>query len=413
MGIDRVVELELETVGRGGQALGRHGGKVVFVPGSIPGEVVRVRIVEERRRWSRAELLRVLEPSPHRVDAPCPTFGPCGGCHWQHMAYETQLAYKCQIVVDQLRRTSPLDPSSVRPVIGMQEPWFYRNHVQFSVSASGALGFQAARSHEVVPVERCLLLHSLLDELHAALDVDWPELLRLSLRAGVHTGEQMVILETAGDEIPELQVDIPLSCVFRSSDGIDYPLIGTSAYTETLRGQPFRVSASSFFQVNTAQAEVMLDLVEQFLDLDDVLLDLYCGVGTIGLSMADKVKEVIGVEEHPAAILDAVANAADAGEVTLIEGPAERVLPSLDTRITKAVLDPPRQGCKPEVLSALMDLAPLRIVHVSCNPSTFARDAAVIAKGGYRLVEVQPIDVFPQTHHIETVSLWQGVEAGS
>jgi 23S rRNA (uracil1939-C5)-methyltransferase len=391
-----------------GQALGRHKGKVVFVPFAVPGETVRAHIIEDRKRWSRATLLGMLEPSPQRVDPPCPYFGECGGCHWQHIAYGAQLAYKRQILVDQLRRVGHIDDPPVLPALGMAEPWFYRNHVQFALTERGQIGFQAARSHDVVPVEHCLLLHPLLDDLHAALDVDWPELRRLLLRAGLNTGEQMVIMETGEDEPPELEVDIPLSCVLRLGDSTELILIGQGFYHEALRERPFRVSAGSFFQVNTAQAEKMLDVVQRYLDpgADDTLLDVYCGVGTIGLSVQERVGRVIGVEEHPTAIQDAEANAGDVDTVTLIEGQAETVLPRLDERVTLAVIDPPRQGNKPQVLDALLRLAPRRLVYVSCNPSTLARDAVQLVQGGYGLVEVQPVDMFPQTHHVESVSLF-------
>jgi 23S rRNA (uracil1939-C5)-methyltransferase len=306
-----VIQLELNAMGRDGQALGRHEGKVVFVPFGVPGDAVRVRVVEDRRRWSRGELLRVLSPSPRRVEPPCPYFGRCGGCHWQHVDYQEQLAYKRQALVEQLQRAGQIDDPPVLPALGMEEPWFYRNHGQFALTEHGQIGLQAARSHDVVPIEQCLLLHPLLDDLHAALDVDWPELRRLSLRAGINTGEQMVIVETDEDEPPELEVDMPLSCVLRQRDGTDLVLVGRDFYHETLHERPFRVSAGSFFQVNTAQAEELLHVVERYLDpgTDDVLLDVYCGVGTFGLSMQDRVARVIGIEEHPAAIGDAEANA--------------------------------------------------------------------------------------------------------
>jgi 23S rRNA (uracil1939-C5)-methyltransferase len=423
------IDLDLTTIANLGQAMGRHEGKVVFVPLSLPGERVRVRIVEERKRWARAELVDVIDASPDRVEPPCPYYGLCGGCHWQHAAYPAQLAYKHQVVAEQLRRLGRLEAPTVRPAIGaplvdgVPEPWFYRNHAQFTAVEPGAplnpgappdlgagprLGFQAAGSHDVVPIERCLLLHPLLDEMHAMLDLDWPELRRLSLRAGVHTGELMCIFEAEDDDAPELEVDLPLSCLLRRHDGTDVVLIGSSAYHEVLHGRTYRVSASSFFQVNTAQAGVLLDVVHAYLDPQptDTLLDLYCGVGVMGLSVADQVGQVIGIEEHPTAIADARANAAPSTHVQFIQGKAEALLPALEGTIAKVVLDPPRSGCKPGVLQALLRLAPERIVYVSCDPPTMARDAALLAGGGYGLVEVQPIDMFPQTYHVETVSLW-------
>jgi 23S rRNA (uracil1939-C5)-methyltransferase len=410
-----VIELELDAIGHLGQALGRHEGKVVFVPYAIPGERARVRIVEDRRRWARGELLDLLSPSPHRVKPPCPYYGTCGGCQYQHVDAATQLAYKHEIVVDQLRRAGFPEPLPVPDVCGMHEPWAYRNNVRFTLSEEGELGFQGARSHDVVPIARCLLLHPLLDELHQLLDVQWPELSRLSLRAGTRTGEQMVIFEPAGGEMPELEVDIPISCVLRLPDGRHVPLIGSDVLHEQLRDRVFRISAGSFFQVNTAQAERLLDTLEAYLDPqpDDLLLDVYCGAGTFGLSLLDganHVGRVIGVEESPSAVEDAWANAAHSEAVTLIEGSAERVVPTLDEPVTKVVVDPPREGCTPALLDALVDLAPQRIAYVSCNPATLGRDLARLVASGYRLREVQPVDMFPQTYHTESVSWLQREE---
>ena len=412
MAVGRIIEIELDAPAHGGDALGRCEGKVVFVSGTIPGEVVRARVVEEKKRWARAETVRVLEPSPQRIEPLCPYFGICGGCHLQHVAYEAQLEHKRAVVIEQLRRLAHLEEVPVGPVIDMPDPWAYRNHVQFAVDEAGQLGFKAAKSHDTVPVEQCLLLHPLIDDLHGAFDVEWPELQRLSLRAGIHTGDQMCILEARGDAFPLLDVDFPVSCVLKREDGAYVPLIGSTVYQETLHGLPFQISAPSFFQVNTAQAERMIDVVRRYLEPDplDVLLDVYCGVGALGLSMVEQVQRLIGVEAHPAAIVDAEANAdiqeVDVDRAVFVRGKAEKVLPRLQEPITKVLVDPPRGGCAPRALDAIADLVPARVVYVSCEPTTLARDAVQLQARGYKLVEVQPLDMFPQTYHLETVSLW-------
>lgn len=409
MAVGDIVTLELEAIGHEGQALGRHEGKVIFVPYALAGEQVEVRIVEERKRWSRAQVLRILEPSSHRIRPPCPYFGLCGGCQWQHIDAPTQLALKQQAAIEQLQRVGHVPDPPVRPALGMADPWFYRNHVQFSLTPLGQLGFQAAHSHDVVAIDRCLLLHPLLDELYRTSGLEWRGIQRLVLRAGIRTGERMVVLEDA-DRTPALPVSAPrASWVLVSSSGGRRVLAGSEVYHELLHGRSWRVSATSFFQVNTEQAEVVLDTVEAYLDPqpDDTLLDVYCGVGTFGLALRDRVGRVIGVEEHAPAIADAQANAGHDDGVALIRGAAERVLPRLDERIDKLVIDPPRQGCKQEVIAALLRLAPRRMVYVSCNPSTLARDAVLLAEGGYGLRQVQPVDMFPQTYHLETVSLWE------
>jgi 23S rRNA (uracil1939-C5)-methyltransferase len=403
--------LDLTAAANMGQAMGRQEGKVTFVAGGLPGERVRARIVEEGKRWARGELVEVLRISPDRVEPPCPYYGRCGGCHWQHADYTAQLAYKHEVVSEQLRRLGHLEAPTVRPPLGMEDPWAYRNHAQFTVADSGELGFLAKRSYDVVPIERCLLLHPLLDEMHVTLDLDWPELRRLILRAGIHTQERMCVFEAEDDDAPELEVDLPLSCLLRLRDGSDVVLIGSSVYHEVLRGRTFGISSASFFQVNTEQTEVLLDVIQAYLDPrpEDTLLDLYCGVGVIGLSVADEVGQVIGIEAHSAAVADARANgdAGAASHVHFLEGKAEVLLPELEEAVTKVVLDPPRAGLKPGVQDALLRLAPQRIVYVSCDPTTMARDAALLAQGGYALAEVQPVDMFPHTYHIETVALWR------
>ena len=400
-------ELYLTAMAHGGEAIGRHEGKVIFVPYAIPGEEVLVEIVEERRRYARARLVEVLLPSPHRVKPPCLHFGRCGGCHWQHIAYRAQLDYKRQILCDQLARIGGLPEAPVRPTIPSPSPWHYRNHIQFSVAEDGRLGFLAARSHRVVPIEECHILHPLLEEPLVALDLALPGLRRLSLRAGVNTGEQMVIFETADDEPPALEVDMPISCVLLLSDGTPVNLVGSNYIFEEVAGRRFRISAASFFQVNTPVTERLIELVASYLDLmgGEVLLDAYCGVGTFGLSLAERVGQVIGIEENPFAVADADFNAGELENVTLIEGRVEDVLPDLDERIDVAILDPPRGGCEPEALQALSELAPSRIVYVSCDPATLARDVKRLSETGYVLVEAQPIDMFPQTYHLESVAL--------
>jgi 23S rRNA (uracil1939-C5)-methyltransferase len=393
----------------GGAALGRHEGKVVFVPYAIPGEEVLVEIVEDKGRYARGRLVEVLSRLTQRVPPPCPHFGShgCGGCHWQHIAYETQLELKQHIVQDQLERIGRFESMPVRPMIESSEPWRYRNHVQFTLDEHGRLGFMAAESQRVVPIGECHIMHPLLEEVFVALDLELPELKRLLLRCGVNTGQRMAVFETYEDEPFELEVDLPVSCVFLLSDGRTATLIGQEYISEILAGQEYRISASSFFQVNTPQAEELVRLVRNYLAPtgSGVLLDAYCGVGVFGLSLASEVGQVIGVEESPSAVADARFNAGLADNAEFIEGRVEEVLPSLGDSIDLAVLDPPRQGCASKALTALAGLTPDKIVYVSCDPATLARDTRLLVQAGYQLVEVQPVDMFPQTYHIENVAL--------
>ena len=400
--------LQLSDVAHGGDAVGRHEGKVIFVPYGIPGDSVRAEIVRDRGRFAHARLLEVLAPSPQRVKPPCPYFGTCGGCQWQHMAYEAQLEYKRSIVRAQLQHIAGLADTAVRPVMGMAEPWRYRNQVQFTVSRDGQLGFMGAASHRVIPIERCLLMHPLLQELFDSLDIELSGLQRLSLRAGINTGEQMVIFETEQDQPPELEVALPVSCVLLLSNGTAVALVGSPHIHEALAGRRYRVSAPSFFQVNTEQTERLISLVSQYLDPQpgSVVLDAYCGVGTFALALSAKASQVIGVDGSAAALADARANAADTENALFVEGLVEETAPGLpEVTSPLVVVDPPRTGLDKEALAALLTLAPLRVVYVSCDPATMARDIGRFVSSGYYLYQVQPVDMFPQTYHIECVAL--------
>jgi len=408
------ITLTLHNLGYSGEAVGEYQGQVVFVPLGIPGETVRAELTEARKRYARARLIEVLEPSPERVASRCRYFGECGGCHWQHIAYPAQLRAKKELLTSQLQRLGKQPHPLVRPVIGMDDPWAYRNHVQLTMHPQEGLGYQALRSHEVVAVDECWIIHPLLEELWAALDLDPEGPPRVSLRAGAGTGEQLILFEGEEDEPPELELDMPVSCVYQGGRGMPIVLAGDSFYHERLGGRAFRVSAPSFFQVNTAQAERMLEVVRGYLALQphERLLDAYCGVGTFALSLAPQVAHVTGIESSPWAISDALANRAEQDAVEFIQGNVEQVLPSLAASYDAVILDPPRAGCAPPALEALARCGASRIVYVSCDPATLARDVAHLATFGYELAVVQPIDMFPQTYHLESVALLHRKRSG-
>ena len=403
-------ELELTSIAHGGAALGRHEGRVIFVPYALPGETVRVEITEDKGRYAFARPVQVLAPAPDRVEPPCPYFGPagCGGCQWQHVDYAAQLRLKAEIVVDQLSRIGGIADPVVRPTLPDRSGWAYRNHAQFHPAPDGSLGFQGALGGRVIPIDECLILHPLLSDLYAMLDLDLPDLLRLSLRAGTETGDLMLVFEMADDLPPALEIDLPVSCVLLLSDGQHANLIGNNHITETVADHTFRISAPSFFQVNTPQAAQLVRLVTGYLDLrgGETVLDAYCGVGLFAAHLAGHAGLVIGVEVALAAVADLLENTAGMDNVEVVEGPVEAVLPDLDVPLDAAVVDPPRAGVDRFALDALVARHPGRIVYVSCDPATLARDAKRLARGGYSLVEVQPVDMFPQTYHIESVALF-------
>jgi len=399
--------VHLTDMAHGGAAVGRHEGKVIFVPHGISGEAVRVEIVRDKGRFAHARLLKVLSASPHRVQPPCPHFGACGGCQWQHVAYEAQLDFKRSIARAQLQRIAGLPDALVHPALGMATPWRYRNHVQLGVTPGGQLGFMAARSRRIVPIEDCLLMHPLLKELLDSLDIKLAGLLRLSLRAGINTDDQMIIFEMKADQPPDLEVNLPVSCVLLLASGAPVTLIGSPYIHEQVADRTYRISAPSFVQVNTCQTEVLVSQVARYLDPDStsVVLDACCGVGTFALSLARRSKRVLGVETNAAAIADARVNARDVGNVTFTHGSIDQILPTLDVTHPLVIIDPPRSGLSKAAVAGLVGLAPLRIVYVSCDPASLARDIKRLLPAGYELREVQPIDMFPQTYHTECVAV--------
>lgn len=405
---DDTFELTLDEMVHGGQALGRHAGRAIFVPYAIPGERILARLTDDRGRYAFAAGATLLEPSPDRVEPRCPHFGPggCGGCHFQHIDYAAQPGYKRDVVIDQLTRIGGFSDPVVHPTLPSPDAWAYRHHATFHVDAEGSLCFVGTDNQTLIPIEECHIIRPELLDLFYELNLDGiPELDRVRLQSG-SDGDLMAILSTRDDEAPELEVTLPVSINFLLSDNEPVNLIGASHVTYAVRGRRFRVTAGGFFQVNLPQAAALVDLVLARLDLrgGESVLDLYAGVGLFTAFIAERASLVTSVESYPPAVTDADENLADLDNIDLIEGNVEDVLPDLDGPFDAAVLDPPRTGLDVRALDALVAHAPGRIVYVSCEPSTLARDAKRLVKHGYRLVDVQPVDMFPQTYHIECVA---------
>jgi 23S rRNA (uracil1939-C5)-methyltransferase len=438
------LELAIEDLAFGGEGVGRADGYVIFVRGGLPGDRLRVRLAEARGRFGRATIEEVLVASPDRVDPPCPYFGRCGGCRLQHLAYSAQLAFKEKQVRDCLQRLGGLGAFELRPILAAPEPYGYRNKMEFTIANDPpSIGLHAAERYDVVlDIERCLLqsepMNALLDEFRRqvrerALSVYDPEtergLLRfVMMREGRRTGEAMVNVVGAGPDVETLapvadalraRVPATASVVLnvnakKASVAVgseEHLLFGRDHIREKLGPVTFQVSANSFFQTNALQAERLFALVEEACELDgsETLLDLYAGTGAIGLLLARRVRAVYGIEVAAAAVADAIRNARANGidNCTFLAGEVRHVLPDLVRQGVSAsivVADPPRAGFHPKALTALGAMAPARIVYVSCNPSTLARDVADLARHGYRLEWVQPVDMFPQTPHIEAVA---------
>ncbi|MGH7323268.1 MAG: 23S rRNA (uracil(1939)-C(5))-methyltransferase RlmD [Candidatus Rokuibacteriota bacterium] len=441
-----VIELAIDDLAFGGEAVGRVDGYVMFVRGGVPGDRLRVRVTETRARYGRGVVEAVDTPSPHRVQAPCPYFGRCGGCRLQHIDYSAQLAFKERQVRECLARLGAAGSFELRPILPAPAPYGYRNKMEFTVVGAGGdpiIGLHEADRYDVVlDIERCLLqsdtMNALLDEMRRQarerrLGVWDPEreqgLLRfVTLREGRCTGDAMVnIVAAAPDMEPlgpvaqALRARVPaVSSVVLNVNAKkaavavgteEHLLLGRDHITEQLGDVGFQISANSFFQTNTLQAERLFGLVGEAAALTgaETVVDLYSGTGAISLLLAGRCRRVYGIELSAAAVADAVRNARANGieNCTFLTGEVRHVLPALvqtGVRAEVAVADPPRAGFHPKALGALLALAPARLVYVSCNPATLARDVGELLGRGYRLEWVQPVDMFPQTPHIEAVA---------
>lgn len=402
-----VQEVEITGMVYGGDGFGRLAdGRAVFVPFVLPGERALVELVEEKRGHARGRLVKLLQAAETRIQPRCAHFGACGGCHYQHTPYEEQLRIKEHVVREQLMRIAGVENPPVKPIVPSPAPWNYRNAIQFHLDPTGKLGFQEAGSHRVVAVRECHLPEETLNEAWPLLDLEpLPGLERVSLRAGA--GDNLLLaLEGNADAMPEFSVDFPISAVYLGPAGA-MVLAGDDGLVLEVLEKPFRVSAGSFFQVNTPQAGAMVrHLLDRLpLTAGTTLVDVYCGVGLFSAFMAPRVKRCIGVELSESACEDYAANLDACDNVELYVGAAEDVLPALDVQPDVVLVDPPRAGLERAALDAIAALAPRTLAYVSCDPSTLARDVKRLLAAGYRLDEITPFDLFPQTYHVECVAL--------
>lgn len=407
------LELDIAGIAQGGDGVGRWHGRAVFAAGGIPGERVRVRLRQRKASYARGDVVEVLAPAPERVEPRVP-----GADHmpWQHISYAAQLRFKHAILCEQLAKLAGLHSAPVRPVLPAAHPWGYRNTARLHVQ-EGAIGYYAAGSHRVVDLAADPLLLPVLNETLAGLraviaGAAW-KVGSVLLRASAAYGYAIAALQGTGDLSGLAQrwrERVPsLAGVVWGAPGRSVTAAATVTLREELSGIVFELTPDSFFQVHTAQAEVLLQVVRAGLALqpDEYLLDAYSGVGAFALPLARDLSAVIAIEEHPQAVADGERSAQlnGIGNVRFITAPVERALPDLVHPFTAAVLDPPRRGCHPAALAALIAQRPQRIAYVSCHPGILARDLRPLLDAGYSLVWVQPVDLFPQTPHIECVAL--------
>ena len=370
--------------GRLGEALAEVDGKPLFTFGGIAGEEAVVEITGVHRRYLVGRVSQVLAPSPHRVSAPCAYAGPCTGCQWQHIDYGHQLELKRLAVEDALSRVGGLEGVAVNETLPSPSPWGYRNHARFTVDRRGRLGYVNRESRAFVEVDHCMLMYPWINGALRSLQGRVGETTQVAIRYGVNTGRYLV-QPTLKNEAVSLET-------------------GQSHYAERMLGREFSIASPSFFQVNTHQAERMAELVREALQLtgDEVLVDAYAGVGCFAALLAPHVREAIAIEESAQAVKDGRGNAAGLDNIRFVQGKTEEVLGDMDPP-DAVILDPPRTGCREDVLVALCDLAPSRVVYVSCDPNTLARDLKVLVGGPFVIDSAQPVDMFPQTYHVECV----------
>ncbi len=395
-------ELTVDSIAHGGEAVGRIDGKAHFVAGAIPGERVEIEIFKEKSRWARGRLVEVLEASPDRVDPPCPAYPVCGGCTWQHASYERQLEWKREVVAGQLAHLGGLTDVPVRPTIAPGPPYAYRNRMDFSV-ANGRLALHGHRSDRLVALDGCPLLRPELAKRFAALG-DLTGARKIVLRSGVNTGDVLIMVE---GRVPSQAEQWNASVVAQSRKGIR-TVHGRPWFEEEIDGVRFRVPAKAFFQVNTAGAEELVRLVTDAAGVtgNDVLLDGYAGVGLFAATVGRSAERVVTIDAGRAAF-DAITGNLEQvipGRYRSLLGPFERVAPTAKIRWNVAVVDPPRAGLGSEGVTGVTRAGPRTIVLISCDPASLARDASLLGDSGYRIDWVQPVDLFPQTYHVETVT---------
>lgn len=446
-------ELLVDIVGEGyeGEGIAKPQGFPIFIPGALKGEKVKIKIVKLAKNHGFGKLLDIVEPSENRVTPVCPLYKRCGGCQLQHMCYAEQLVFKKNRVKDCLERIGKITEVPINDTLGMEEPLRYRNKVQLPVGAEKGepiIGFYAARSHEIINLQQCFIQHEAGDEV-VQLTKDWMKQFGISaydentkngivrhvmIRKGFKTGEVMVVLVTNTEKLPHKDEFIKL--VIEKIPGVksiiqninnkptnvvlglkNITLWGSDTITDYIGQFKFEISPLSFFQVNPFQTEVLYNKALEFANLsgEETVFDAYCGTGTISLFLAQKANKVYGVEIIPEAIENAKKNAKlnNINNAEFFVGEAEVIIPQLIKDGKKAevvVVDPPRKGCEKSLIEAIAEMKPDRVVYVSCDPATLARDLRIFEDLGYKTEAVQPVDMFPHTMHVETVVLMSRVD---
>lgn len=441
------IEINIEDIGSEGEGIGRYEGYALFVKDTVMGDRALVQVMKTSKTYGYARLVKLIEPSKFRVEPRCPIAAKCGGCQLMHVDYARQLEYKENKVRNCLTRIGGFSDIPMEPICGMEEPYYYRNKAQFPVGrnkdGSIAIGFYAGRTHAIIDTAHCYIGAKENEEIIAYLrsfiekykiepydeETNKGLLRHILIRVGFSTGEIMVCLVLNGREIPHqeelvkglqqlkgmksicLNVNKEKTNVILGDKIIS--LWGEPFITDSIGTIKYQISPLSFYQVNPVQTKKLYDIALEYADLhgEETVWDLYCGIGTISLFLAQRAKKVYGVEIIPQAIEDAKKNAEING-ITNTEfyvGAAEEVLPMkyIEEKVYADVIvvDPPRKGCDQSLLDTILEMAPKRVVYVSCDPATLARDLKYLCEKDYELVRVRAVDQFSHSTHVETVCL--------
>lgn len=402
--------IKLTQMAHGGSAIGRpKSGGLVFIPFGIPGETVQLSIVKDKGRYAEGRIDKIITPSPDRVTPRCQYFGRCGGCHFQHIAYARQLTLKQELVRDQLERLGGVKNVRVQPTLPHPTPWGYLADVELSPVEEAGLGFWSPGEQRVIPIESCPIIHPRLQQVWQDIDLVLPGLRKLTLRLGGDEESVLAALEIDEVEPPELEADFPLSVAIVLPDRTAASLIGDPFVVKVVKERPFRLSPGTTFQPSPAAAALVVDTVLAYANLtgSETVVEPFSGVGMLTAFLAERARAVVAIEMNENAVADTAVNLDDLDNVSLYEGWLEEVLPVLDVAPQVIVVNPPASGLTREGMQAVVEKRPLRLIYVSSDVATLARDGKQLHRAGYRLADIQPIDTRPQTFHIETVSLWQ------
>lgn len=442
----QLLELTITDLNHNGEGVGRWQGRVVFVPDTVPGDQVQVRLLRVKPQYAQGKLHQLLEASPHRVRPSCIVADKCGGCQWQHIDYAYQLEAKRNLVMQDLERIGGFSNLTVDPVLAVADSLGYRNKATYPVKTAAhahqvQTGYYQKGSHHLINLNQCPIQDRRLNPFLAEIKQDmqqrgWSiydeqnhqgEIRHLALRIGRNTGEVLLTLIARTDNLPNLDqqaqawmerypesVGVCLNINPQRTNTIfgkqTRCIAGRPFLHEIFAGLSFQIHPATFFQVNTEQAEALLAIIQTELSLqgDEVVVDAYCGIGTMTLPLAKDVKQVIGIEVQPEAIEQAKLNAAlnQIENASFYVGKTEDLLPELTIQPQVVLLDPPRKGCEPRVIETLLKQQPQQIVYVSCNSSTLARDLKLLSQS-YNVTRVQPADFFPQTTHVECAAFLQ------